>query len=485
MIRRLKRLFRERIVLPMAFRAFAEEPSRLSEFLAHDANAQVVLLRAVLSSRDLSQGLLARLQDLLAHASGHEAVQTRVAGAITGVISDDGGAFASLSQALIKGLVGERRLAQMVVREAETLVPHVLGNPELEAVVAAAVARLAAESVTLRNGLRRALHEDSAWRTGVLGDRGVLLGLLAQQGGSDWQRLEAMIQWHVLVGRLRPWLEEGPRLAALETQGAAALNHVNELRRAFFASACGDGELPLRLGRLRLPDEHSFWPQLFEIFVREDYAFNSATAAPRIIDAGMHMGLATYYFKARYPEARIVGFEPSPTLRAVVEENVRRCGFSDVTIEPYALFKADGTLQFHVDADDTMAGSLLASHHAGDAHSGAVEVTARRLSPYLAEPVDYLKLDIEGAEGGVLEECRGVLGNVDHLFIEYHEGHAPEENSLPAILSILDAAGFDYEVSKSHGYQVLTEHDPMMHVGKPYSAIIWAKNRVWPPAGMV
>ena len=96
--------------------------------------------------------------------------------------------------------------------------------------------------------------------------------------------------------------------------------------------------------------------------------------------------------------------------------------------------------------------------------------------------MDYLKLDIEGTEGAVLAECAHALPQVHHLFIEYHETHHPERNSLPAILSILERAGFDYEVSKSHGYHLISEHRPMAHVGQSYSAILWAKNRTWPPA---
>jgi hypothetical protein len=45
-----------------------------------------------------------------------------------------------------------------------------------------------------------------------------------------------------------------------------------------------------------------------------------------------------------------------------------------------------------------------------------------RLKEYLdrAGRVDLLKMDIEGAEADVLEDCRGSLGGVQHLFVEYH-----------------------------------------------------------------
>ena len=472
-------------VLPGALKALKANPSHLDELLVEIPGAQDALIRVAVSTRSLAQALLARTQDLLGHARGNAELQTKVAVGLLSVLSDDANQYAGLSTGLTKGLAVDRRLAQWLLRDATVLLQQAKGNPALEGVLAEAILQLAVDSVAFRNGLRVVLHRDAAWRLGVLGDIKVFASLISTQGGSNWNRLEAWAQWHVFVEKMRPWLASDGAVERLAVAGLEQLGNPQEQRGVFYGEVCGAGELPLRLGRLQLPDDHSFWPQLFEIFVREDYAFEARTAAPRIIDAGMHMGLATYYFKAKYPDAVVTAFEPSQELRAVAEENVRRCGFRNVTVEPYALYKEDATLTFHLDADDTMAGSVLAGHHAEDAHRAEAKVEARRLSPYLQEPVDYLKLDIEGAEGGVLEECRGMLRNVDHLFIEYHEGHARELNSLPAILAILDEAGFDYEVSKSHGYQLLTEHHPMQHVGKPYSAIVWAKNRAWPHAGAV
>lgn len=469
--------------MPRAFQAFREEPSRLDEFLATDPNAKSAVIRAAASSRDTAQVLLERVQTLLGHSAGHPLLQERFAKSIISVLMDDANTYSSLALHLGKGFAQERRLAQSVISNSGPLLKHASGNAGLEAIIASEVARLAAESVAFRNKLRAALHENPEWQKGVTGDSAVMAGLVRVQGSGHWKRYEAWLAWHRLIAKLGPWLEEEKLTAALESGHVDGLDKLSGLRKVFFDTVCADGGLPLRKGHFRLPDDHSFWPQLHEIFLNEDYAFTAASEAPRIIDAGMHMGLATYYFKSRYPEAKIIGFEPSPVLRAIAEENVRRCNFNDVTIEPYALFRRDESLEFHVDAADTMAGSLLPSHHAEDVHGEQVEVQGRRLSPYLSEPVDYLKLDIEGAEGGVLEECRGILGNVNHIFIEYHEGHSRDENSLPAILGILEDAGFDYEVSKSHGYQLLTGQSPMLHVGKPYSAIIWAKNRAWPPRG--
>ena len=69
------------------------------------------------------------------------------------------------------------------------------------------------------------------------------------------------------------------------------------------------------------------------------------------------------------------------------------------------------------------------------------EVSAVRLSDYLNQKIDLLKIDIEGAETEALIECRNSQENVENLFVEYHSYyHQPQQ--IDVILDILAAAGF-------------------------------------------
>jgi hypothetical protein len=60
--------------------------------------------------------------------------------------------------------------------------------------------------------------------------------------------------------------------------------------------------------------------------------------------------------------------------------------------------------------------------------------------------VDFLKIDIEGAETKVLEDCADLLFNVDKLFVEYHSFIGMEQ-PLPEIFGILKNAGFRLHIS--------------------------------------
>ena len=256
-------------------------------------------------------------------------------------------------------VVAQRTKAQALIAASHSLLAHAMGNPDMESKLVDATAAVAAQSGNFQKLLREALYREvPSWPIGLLGDTKNFARLNLLRGKADWARMQGWLALHRFLGAITPWLDPSAVPPELEYTLCLAVKDERELRHAFHAAICGDGHLPLALGRVRLPDAHSFWPQLFEIFINEDYAFDAGTDTPNIIDAGMHMGLATYYFKAKYPQARITAFEPSPTLRAIAEENVSTCNFAEVQIEPYALSDSDGELQFYVDAEDTMAGSI-------------------------------------------------------------------------------------------------------------------------------
>src|ERR1019366_6730082 len=60
--------------------------------------------------------------------------------------------------------------------------------------------------------------------------------------------------------------------------------------------------------RLRYSDLMNLCPQWQDIFVKHVLDFQCATDAPRILDCGANLGLASLYFKRRYPKARITAY---------------------------------------------------------------------------------------------------------------------------------------------------------------------------------
>ena len=74
-----------------------------------------------------------------------------------------------------------------------------------------------------------------------------------------------------------------------------------------------------------------------------------------------------------------------------------------------------------------------------------MEVRTERLSDYVSEPVDFLKLNIEGDELPVLldAEASGTLRKVREIVVEYHDW-ATSEQQLATLLDLLRRQGFRY-----------------------------------------
>ncbi len=291
-------------------------------------------------------------------------------------------------------------------------------------------------------------------------------------------RLHAMLELWKSWEHLRPLLPADDGGLDGRIRASIALIAQPEHVRGRILDVITDGDVVrLAHGTLRFPCRHSLWTLLHEILLNEDYYFACDSECPTIVDGGTHMGMAIYYFKSLYPHARITAFEPHPALRAIAEENKSRNGWDDVEILPLALAAARGEATFHVSENWSMAGSLVERRAGLGDEVSTVSVNCVPLSDYLREPVDFLKLDIEGAEWEVLEEASPWLPNVGQMFCEFHQGGGLGSERLARILALLETAEFEVQVAKSHNYGETSRRRPLAHFDGTASTLIWARNR--------
>lgn len=184
-----------------------------------------------------------------------------------------------------------------------------------------------------------------------------------------------------------------------------------------------------------------------EIFVDQEYRFESAKADPLIIDCGANIGLATLYFKKRFPHAEIVAFEPDDAAFACLSRNIEQNGLQGVTAHPCALAKTTGSLDIYFNPNKP--GALTVSALAGRISSTSKTVRAEQLSSFIERDVDYLKLDIEGMELDVLTDLRdsGKITLIQQMAIEYHHHIDVERDGFSHLLRLLEEAGFGYQIS--------------------------------------
>ena len=194
-----------------------------------------------------------------------------------------------------------------------------------------------------------------------------------------------------------------------------------------------------------------------EIFVQRAYLC-ALGDSPIIVDAGANIGLAVLFFKERYPDARVVAFEPNPSAFKCLKENVEVNGLEGVQLINAALGGTKGVITFYLSTDMASAdvGASAIKEHVAHlhGHKGAINeiaVQCQTLSSFVAADIDLLKLDIEGAECEVILELGQRLSKVKNVIMEYHYNFADASNSLSNILCALE--------DNRHMYRILPEED--------------------------
>jgi len=160
-----------------------------------------------------------------------------------------------------------------------------------------------------------------------------------------------------------------------------------------------------------------------------------------IIDCGAHIGLSVIYLKSICPSGHIICFEPDAKNFDLLQKNISSHQLKNIEAREEAVWVENTTLNFIQDGN---MGSKI-----GDTKSSnSVKVKAVRLKDFLNKKVDFLKLDIEGAEYEVLKDISGSLENIDKMFIEYH-GTFEQNNELLEILDLVLKAGFKFYIKEA------------------------------------
>jgi len=150
-----------------------------------------------------------------------------------------------------------------------------------------------------------------------------------------------------------------------------------------------------------------------------------------VLDVGAHVGLASAYFRSR--GHRVVSFEASPANAALLRAARDANGFDRWTIVEAAVSDRAGTLEFVSDGPEghIIAGGdpSLKSTEKSTANGTVTSVAAIDLDTWLdrapeAQPVGFIKMDIEGAELRAIAGAQRLLSGSDApaLFIESN-GH--------------------------------------------------------------
>ncbi|QOY54069.1 FkbM family methyltransferase [Candidatus Sulfurimonas marisnigri] len=195
-----------------------------------------------------------------------------------------------------------------------------------------------------------------------------------------------------------------------------------------------------------------------EIFLSNEYYFTADNKQPYIIDCGSNIGMSILYFKTIYPESKIIAFEPGKETYACLLKNIENNNLDNVAAYEVALSDKEGFIDFFYDEDDV--GSLLMSSVQERLPKQKRSVKSELLSSYIDKEVDFLKMDIEGAEMSVITElCNsGKIKYIKKMVIEYHHHIIKGVDDFSKMLKLLESNKFGYHIQGNFYNDIEVEH---------------------------
>ncbi len=175
-------------------------------------------------------------------------------------------------------------------------------------------------------------------------------------------------------------------------------------------------------------------------------ARNAIKEGDTVIDIGANIGYYTLLFaKWVGPTGKVYAFEPEPTNFQLLEKNVQANNYKNITIFQKAVSNKNDKLSFYISDESSAANQLFKPKK----FSKIIEVDSVKLDECLSvdEKIDFIKIDIQGAEGTAIKGMNSLLNNNSNTIIMQEwwpdaikkYGMNPDEH-----LKILEKLGYSF-----------------------------------------
>jgi FkbM family methyltransferase len=210
---------------------------------------------------------------------------------------------------------------------------------------------------------------------------------------------------------------------------------------------------PRQLGGLSLLIDPGDWSQTVifdEIFLAGGYELDKVPFSPGLIlDCGAHIGMFTLLAKNRFPNAKLIAYEPNRENAGFIQSQIEKNKLDVIFINSAVSTEAT-ELEFI--ALNSHGGRLANDNRGqfGDFDGATYKVKAVNLPEAFKEmrPESLLlKMDIEGEERSILPAIIPLFPQETALFFETHFGHE-EWSEIDALLT---ANGFRVERTTDRG----------------------------------
>ncbi len=145
-----------------------------------------------------------------------------------------------------------------------------------------------------------------------------------------------------------------------------------------------------------------------------------------VVDAGANIGYYTILLsRAVGPGGKVYAFEPGKECFNLLKRNVKENNCKNVVLVNKALSDEEGEIKFYINEKDKASSSMLEeTKHLGT----EVTVGGTTRDKEVVEAVDFMKMDIEGAELDCLIGATELLKTCKRMVLEVPEGRRDEED---------------------------------------------------------
>jgi len=192
----------------------------------------------------------------------------------------------------------------------------------------------------------------------------------------------------------------------------------------------------LSLVRLFTTDDEPF----DDIFERKVY---DTCGAPKegeiVIDVGAHIGLFTIYASRLVgPNGIVIAIEPHPDNFSILLSNIRLNHLQNVIPVNMAIADKEGTAKLFIDKKSTTGHSIIfhRSENFLEVRCTTLDFIVKRLG---LTHVDFIKMDIEGAEYRALRGCKEILRS-NNVRLSIEASH--DEYTRKKCIKFLQRMGF-------------------------------------------
>jgi FkbM family methyltransferase len=183
-----------------------------------------------------------------------------------------------------------------------------------------------------------------------------------------------------------------------------------------------------------------------------------------VCDIGANKGSFILSLSRWVRHGRVVAFEPQPQFAQRLEAVCRATKLDNVTVEAKAVYSHSGSQDLFVPAGHSPGASL--THKAAEAESfTTLSVPVVALDDYFDEhdKVTLLKIDVEGAELGVLQGAERILRQYAPLLVFECENRHLAPGKVGDVFSYLGGLGYEGSFVCRNRVLPLSEFDAAVH----------------------